>query len=700
MNRISSLLAVIPAIILSLALGQQAYAGDINVRGKVVQQGKNEPLEGVVIYDAETDQLLGTTNAFGEYSVTIDENGTLLFTVLASKDLEEPVNGRLQIDVALFPDAQSLRELVVTGKNQNKGLVLPPADLILEGNEISLKTLAKIPHQFFSSGVRVIFQPAIYNVTRRTLHYLTPVVFDGKRYDITQRRMLDWQPELDPLHDFVSVKKTSRRMDDTVYIVDRLYVDSPKDDFLCVVMSSMENYNRIIYTDTTQIARGTKNPLRFLTYNLNGVVMTDEKYLPKPEVQLRDTSGEVNLVFSLGKSNLDLGLGNNAAELDKMLAEFRTIQSDPDMMLKSFAITGTASPEGTYASNMNLAKRRMQSALEAVTRSMPDGMRRNATIHSDASVATWEQVEELLREDGHIEEADAVRAQIDRNAGSIDRQSRAMRSLPFYKTLLAEQYLPRLRKVEYQIVSSRYRPLTEEEISALYQANYKELSKYNFWKLYSNTPDTVLREEIMTRAVEVHPDFLAAANDLTALQIDLEKSDEAVLEPFFADWNKVKKLPEEARYNMGVASMAGNHFSYADSLLYELPDTPEFHKAKIYSAALNGRYTTVLQEIAQESPFNEVLLLLALQDNNRAWEKAQGLGESAEEEYVKAIAANRMANTDLSYAYLFVEASTHLANAIHQKPELIDIARIDGDICDLLDDDGNLPDDDYDEGSN
>ena len=170
MNRISSLLAVIPAIILSLALGQQAYAGDINVRGKVVQQGKNEPLEGVVIFDAETDQLLGTTNAFGEYSVTIDENGTLLFTVLASKDLEEPVNGRLQIDVALFPDAQSLRELVVTGKNQNKGLVLPPADLILEGNEISLKTLAKIPHQFFSSGVRVIFQPAIYNVTRRTLH--------------------------------------------------------------------------------------------------------------------------------------------------------------------------------------------------------------------------------------------------------------------------------------------------------------------------------------------------------------------------------------------------------------------------------------------------------------------------------------------------------------------------------------------------
>lgn len=58
-----------------------------------------------------------------------------------------------------------------------------------------------------------------------------------------------------------------------------------------------------------------------------------------------------------------------------------------------------------------------------------------------------------------------------------------------------------------------------------------------------------------------------------------------------------------------------------------------------------------------------------------------------------------MANSDISNAYLFVEASTHLANAINQKPELIEIARIDGDVCDLLDEDGNLPDDNYNEGT-
>lgn len=139
--------------------------------------------------------------------------------------------------------------------------------------------------------------------------------------------------------------------------------------------------------------------------------------------------------------------------------------------------------------------------------------------------------------------------------------------------------------------------------------------------------------------------------------------------------------------------MAGNHFSYADSLLYTVPDEPRFHKAKIYCAALNGRYSSVLQEIAQDSPLNETLMLLKLNDNNRAFEKASALGNSAEEEYAKAIAANRLANAGPENAYLYVEAGTHLANAIHLKPELLDIARIDGDVRDLLDEDGNLIDD-------
>lgn len=673
--------AIAALILLMLTAGSISpiYGRTINVRGTVIQQGSREPIEGVAIYNAETNRLIGSTNMEGKYTVSIDDSGTLLFTILGSQDLTEPVNGRLAIDVALFPEAKELEEVVITAKGVTKGLVIEPADLDLKGNYIYLKKHVKIPHRIFASDVRMIIQPGIYNVTRRSLTYLKPVVFDGFRYDITQKRMHDWKPETDPLRPYVQVKKTGRKEDDIVLISDSLYIDNPKDDFMCVVMASMENYNRVIYADTLQIARGTVNPLRFLEYDLKGAELTDSRYLPQPEVHLRDQSGDVNLSFPLGKTNLDMSLGNNAAEMETMLGELRTIENDPDMTLKSFSIYGTASPEGRYELNKKLADGRMQSAMDIVLGSIPESMRRNADISSRADVATWEDVENLLRADGLEHEADAVHDIIRRYPRDITQQSYRMRSLPFYKTTLLNDYLPRLRRVSYRIVSSRYRPLTDDEIAQLYRTDRANLSKYHFWRHYQNATDESSRESIIREALKVHPDFLAAATDLSAMMINRGEADEAILEPFFTDQKTIDRLPEESRYDMAVSAMYASHFNRADSLLTQLPDTPAYHEAKIYCTALSGRYSEVIEELSAISPFNEVLLLLATKNNGLAWQKAKQLGNSAREEYVKAIAANRVDE--------YLDAIVHLENALALDPSLRDVARIDGDVYDLLDED-------------
>ncbi len=109
-----------------------------------------------------------------------------------------------------------------------------------------------------------------------------------------------------------------------------------------------------------------------------------------------------------------------------------------------------------------------------------------------------------------------------------------------------------------------------------------------------------------------------------------------------------------------------------------MPDTPEYHKGKVYSAALNGRYQEVVQEVSEDSPINEVLLLLALKDNEQAWESAKKLGDSAIEQYIKATAANRV--DEYSIALIFLE------NALHLDPSLRDVARVDGDMTELLED--------------
>lgn len=656
-----------------LLSGLSAAARNINVRGKVTQEGTNEPIYGVGIYNANTDKLIGTTNDEGRFTVNISDNGILKFRAMGNIEQSVAVNGRLTLDVTMVPDATTLDEVIVQAKAINNRLITEPTDIDVKGNYLHVKTHVKIPHKLFSSNVRMIVQPAIYNVTRNQLDYMRPIVFDGYRYAITQERMHDWNTNQDPLKPYVQIKNTSGSTDDVLTIHDSIYVQNPRDDFRCDVMSSLEDYNNIIYADTFVIARGTVNPLRFLSYSLKPQTMTDERFFPTPQMQLRDTRGEVHLTFKVGRSNLDMSLADNQTEMDRLLAQLREIENNPDMAIKSFSISGTASPEGNYESNRVLASKRMNSAMDVILNGLSAATRQNIQVGTDATVATWDDVAKLLRADGRTDEAEAVEEIIDSYPGNLNRQSRRMKSLPFYDSLIKEEYLPRLRNVNYQIVTERYRYLTDDEIADLYRTNSADMSRYEFWRLYTQA-DSTNRESIIRRALEVHPQFIVGATDLAAILIDRDEPDMDLLETLLA---KAKHdVPDEARLNHGIALMSAGQYTRADSLLSLIPDTERYHKAKIYSGALNGRYHDVISEISSDSPFNEVLLLLALKANDQAWEKARQLGSSAKEEYVKAVAANRLD--------LYLPAVQHLENAFKLDPSLRETARIDGDVVDLL----------------
>jgi len=664
---------LISSVLMTL-LVMPAYARTINIHGLITLKGSGEPVSGVTIYNARTNKFLGMTGDEGRYNITADSEDELSFSGMSCQETREMVNGRLEINVSMIPEANELNEVLVLGQGNNKTLITEPADLDVEGNYLRLKTKVKIPAKLFSSQVRMIIQPCIYNVTAKHLSYLTPIVYDGWRYADTQERMYDWDLKLDSLTQYRQVKTDSYRKESTVYIIDSLYVQNPREDYMGVIMSSLENYNNIIYTDTFEIARGTVNPLRFLKYDLPPMTMDEERFLPTPEVELRDASGEMNLIFPVGKSELDLSLGNNAAELQKLIEEFRTIENAPDMTLKSFSIFGYASPEGRYTSNRQLASRRMESAMSMVLQSIDPSLRRNAEMSSDAEVAKWEEVVDMLLVDSLNTEADAIREVLDRYK-TIDAQSAAMTRLPFYKTI-KEKYLPRLRRVSYSIVSSRYRPLTDDEISELYISNPKGLSKYQFYRYYS-VREGEERENALKMALSTHPDFAVAATDLSEIMLKRGENPKQILKPFFADPKKWSKLPQSMRYNMGVACLDSMNYSLADSILSTIDDTEKSHKALIYCKALNGNYQEVMQEICEDSPLNEVLLLLAVKDNNNAAARARKLGNSAVEEYVKAVAANRLDD--------YLTAINHLENAFRLDPSLKDVAKVDGDVIDLLD---------------
>ncbi len=651
-------------------------ARTVNVHGRVTLSGTTEPLYGIAIYNGTSDKLIGMTNEEGRYTVTLDSNDDLIFSSRNTKELREPLSGRLNVDVELMPEANELEEIEVIGIGGGNSLETEPTDIGVCGNTLILKTSVKIPPKMFSSERRMIVQPALYNVTRRELQYMTPVVYDGWRYDVTQERMLDGDMTKDPLLPYQQIKKNGRKDENRIMLNDSVQVENTDEDFMFIVMSSLENYNRIIYADTFELARGTVNPLRFLSYTANSVPLTEDKFKPLPEVELRDTKGEMHLTFPVGKSKLDMNLGQNAAEIQSMLNDFAAIENDPDMTLKQFSISGYASPEGRYESNKRLALARVNSAMDFIMQSLNPDLSKNAEKVTESEVASWDEVVALLRADNYNDEADKLQAVIDRYK-SIDARSSAVTRLPFYRNLIAANYLPQLRRVNYVISYSRYRPLTDEEISELYAKNPAGLSKYQYYRLY-NSLQGAKREEVIRQALASYPDYVVAATDIADIMLSRDENPMDILEPFFANKKNWNKLPQSTRYNMALCCLRAKNYARADSLLKTLPDTPEFHTAKIYGTALNGKYQQVMTEICEDSPINEVVLLLAIKDNNHAWRRAQKLGNSANEEYVKAIAANRVDE--------YLAAVTHLENALRLDPTLLETAKIDGDIIGILDD--------------
>lgn len=653
-----------------LFCGETVAQDNIRVRGHVVSD-EGKPVEDVAVSVVETGLTVGVTDSDGAYVVVCPRDAKLVFSCIGFNDETVDVKGRLKIDVTMISSVQELEEVVVKVKVKNK--VLPePTDIEMKGNYFHVKTRFTVPKELFESDTRLVVQPSIYDITLKERKYMSPLVFDGREYNITQKRMYDYDIERDPLHDFITVKETGKRKSDLITYHDSLYVDFVDHDYRADVYMALEGYNKVIYRDTFSIAQGVVNPLRFFEYSLPARNLTDSAYIPKAEMQLMDSKGSVNLNFLIGKAVLDDKNPTNRTELERLGNELRHIENDKDASLHTMNITGIASPDGLYASNKRLSEKRTEAAFQRIMSMLSASTRNVITSSSDSKVAEWADVVALMEADSLYTEAGQIDSIIDRFDGNRDRQLREIRKLPYYKSVVAEIYLPKLRKVEYEYTYSIFRFLTDEEVRALYDKNYKELTKNEFWRMFNIEKDTVKLEKIYRQALEKYPEFLIAANDLSALCNKQGKGDSRILEKFIDS-----DVPDVVIGNQIVALLQERKYEEAEMLLGRLSHSEDNAMIRAVTNVLGGNYSDGYDEIAKTGVFNEVLLLLCMKDNEKAWELSKQLtGGTAKEFYVKAVAANRTDRVG--------EAMIYMEQAFALDPDLEEIAKNDGDLLDLL----------------
>lgn len=656
----------------------------IRVTGRVVSsKNNNEPLMSVRVKDLKADKTV-YTDEDGKFSFDVLSNTTLQFSQMGAATQTVKVHGRQVLpDVVMVVEDLSLGEVAVVAKRITKEVTVEPTVMEIHGDTLIFPLRFRVPHKMITPHIRVIVQPIVKNHTLKDSVAVTPAVYDAKTYNLTQDRMYAWDidgEEGDPLANFITVRSEENRelRNDSTHekkkndlVSSRVWVRvaNSKHAYSCDAYLSLENYNRILFRDTVNIATGVSNPLRWLDYGFAASEITDPALYPKQETQLRNSNDRVNFRFPVGKAELDSNDPQNVVEVERLRSKVEEISSAKGTRVQKLSMVCISSPEGTYAKNKALSQKRAEFATRYLKESIPASIRGNAEFKADSKVASWDDVVELMRKDTLNDEADqlanAVKAYKD-----PDARWKAAARLPFYKTLLVGKYLPQLRRVDFGLEFTIQRELTPAEIQEMYDKNYKLLSRFEFFRLYRAETDSVKREQVLRRALEVFPSYQVAANDLQALLINRRAPEDSITHRFAGK----KAISPTLNANHCIACLTNANYVEADTIAAYLPDAEEFRVIRAVTGVLNGKVKENYDAVAKLSPRNEVLMLLYLKEKEEALAKAKQLpADEALTHYLLATCLNRFDDKA-------DDADRELQKAIKMDPSLLDEAKMDADV--------------------
>lgn len=651
----------------------------------------------------------------GYYEILVPDNGALVFKTEMSEAVLVKVNNNQRIDVNVDLGLQ-LDEVVVTGIRTELEPV--PAIGDMNGNMFVVGNIFTLPQKMGSEYARLIIQP--YTVIcgkadADTVDFSEPIVIDGKKFRSAQVRKMGYDMSRDPLEKYVwkDHELTGDKME--IEWSDTIIVPDPKANYSCYANFIVENLNAVGYDRVFQIVScKNKRPLQFLEYtNTYKEMDFDSPFnVERPKVEKRNTRDKVKLTFRISSDKL-VETEENMQNMNRIKINLQNILNVPDATLKELYITGYASPEGSYKSNQKLAEKRTKRVMNEVVDILPKSVNEMMYKMYDAEVKSWKEVTNMMRKDSLTAMADEMESIIERYDGNLDRQSREIRRLKYYKSNVVK-YLERLRQVEYRIVYDIYREPTDEEVMDTYRKNGLDgiYTRYEYWKLFQMIKEDKELERLARKAynesLEESPErpWALAANILAVQYLKRDTVDTSILEPFIdksvyvTDYerrnirsNRMELInPKEIVNNQLCMYIKKYDYKSASILAKILPDEEEFRMAKAFAWALGGYYKggrndeekrrceTTFNAISKSTKINAVVMYLALdtkEGNNMA---IDAIGKLPQEDaltwYFKAIVNARKGDAG------FTDTMMCLYQCFKADKKFIHTAKNDGEFTD------------------
>lgn len=665
---------IILSLLLSL-LSVEGFSQKRLVKGKVLND-LDEPLEYVTVL--ENGYEVARSDEDGNFTVMLLPNTDLVFFKYGYDTLHVNTAMKQLLRITMPVPVVEIDEAVLVAQKVKQGasLKVHPTAIEVRSNYLIVKTKFEVPWRIFNKNTRLLVQPGIKDVISKQMVYMKPLVVDGSNYACLQDRLSGFNYESTPVYPYVKNKDITKR-DNIVSYKDSIRFITNSNNYLCYIVLSIENSNRELFKDSIVIARGTVNPLRFFEYNLEAKIIDDSKYIPEPDMNLFEDRGSLSVQFRINSAQINEKDPESLLSIKKIVDKLNVLEKDTLSTLKRIQIDGVASPEGNLKTNSKLAAARSKFILEKVSSEINPEYLKYIDVKYTSRVAKWEEILPLMESDNSPYLEDFV-SLLNKYPERDYRFVRALKSRKYYRSVMVNNYLPRLRRTDYQIEYTKFRTMTLAEVKTTrtkYQKDsLEDISRYNYYQLLEEPlNDTISKESLLKESLEHYPKFLLAAIRLSKIQFARHDYDTSVFQSFVNP-----DLEDAILYNQTLAFL--NKFS-----LEKAVQTFEFVKQKEnyqYLTAiidvLTGDYAAAYPYLDMMGPFNQVLIYLAMNKNKEALELIKQIdkGDNARILYVLAICENRLGNLN--------NALNALRQAVELDPSLREVLKVDADLLDLI----------------
>ncbi len=591
----------------------------------------------------------GLSDMEGKYIMyEVPEDACLMFLPYSGEPEFLSVDGLLELPEVKLKDNRMLQVVDITGSSGRDS-----TGYMQCGRMLHLDCNIVVNNNHLKDYTRMVVAPfytecnIIGREVKNDTVFLAPICYNGRQFKVTQTRRLNFDLRKDPLYNYfidsIQLNEFSR-----MKVRYDLMLPDAKKHYTVKAFVVYEDYNSVWEQRETFLKFCQDNkPMRFLEVAYEDAMLNpaDPEFKVNPDVDVHNAVGTINLTFKVNSAQLDTDNPNNGVEVARLQDEMLAIESSSRNTLNSLSIVAKSSPEGDYGANLELAHLRVRSATNQIVAGLGQYTRNRlrGNIEQDAVVATWSELADTLAANGLTDEAEEVRRVVAQYPNKHNQQSAAIYQLGCYP-VIKEQYLPKLRSVQYQYTYKTMRALNDKEILEKYMDWLEHpdkrvlMTRYDYWRLVNTVKDSVMLGEIYKRYHDFtkrpmrRTDELAACN-YVAYCIRQGIVDTTALKPYIdqrvrkVDVRTVDNNEEDIVINrsaivknQALMYMLAEEYTKALSLCVLLPEGEERTRLEAFIRCLycdfdNDKYANV---VMKTSKINEAVIRLARKEYNKA----------------------------------------------------------------------------------